>query len=179
MPVQTATDTFTFPLNLTTVQGCDSIVYLRLRVNPVYQTEFRARVKVEEPYNKYGFDILPHKSVGRYDYEQNFKTRNACDSLVILHLTVYDEIYPDKFFTPNKDGRNDCWTIKNIEFSDYCWIYLFDRFGKELFVWEKKIPIEGWDGMYLGKPMPSTDYWYLIQFCDGRRPYVGHFTLIR
>jgi len=35
-----------------------------------------------------------------------------------------------------------------------------------------------WDGIYNGKLMPSTDYWFKLIFEDGRNK-VGHFTLKR
>ncbi|MBL6648299.1 MAG: T9SS type B sorting domain-containing protein, partial [Flavobacteriaceae bacterium] len=37
---------------------------------------------------------------------------------------------------------------------------------------------DGWDGTYLGKPMPATDYWFRTYLEDGRE-FKGHFSLIR
>ena len=38
---------------------------------------------------------------------------------------------------------------------------------------------EGWDGTYNGVPMPSTDYWYMIDIEEIGMQYSGHFTLLR
>ena len=175
LPAQTISGRF--QRNMSTAQNCDSIVYLRLHVNPVYQTEYHARVKVNEPYDQYGFYILPQKSTGQYDYKQSFSTRHSgCDSLVLLRLTVFNEIYPDKFFTPYS-GQNEYWEIKNIEQNDYDLISIYDRFGKLIRKYETG-EFTPWDGKYLDKIMPSTDYWYVIYLRDGRK-YMGHFTLYR
>lgn len=83
-----------------------------------------------------------------------------------------------QYFTPNGDGFNDTWNVKGITntYNSLSIIYIFDRFGKLL----KQIsPIgEGWDGSYNGRIMPSDDYWYSIQFEDGRSAK-GHFSLKR
>ncbi|MEP2747642.1 MAG: T9SS type B sorting domain-containing protein [Nonlabens ulvanivorans] len=55
-------------------------------------------------------------------------------------------------------------------------IYIFDRYGKLI----KQIDAQGigWDGTYNGNPMPSSDYWYLVELSDGRS-FKGHFALKR
>jgi gliding motility-associated-like protein len=36
----------------------------------------------------------------------------------------------------------------------------------------------GWDGTFIGKPMPSTDYWFRVVLEDGRE-FKSHFSLVR
>ena len=36
----------------------------------------------------------------------------------------------------------------------------------------------GWDGTYIGRPMPQTDYWFRVFLEDGRE-FKVHFSLIR
>ncbi|MEZ4837872.1 T9SS type B sorting domain-containing protein [Flavobacterium sp.] len=83
-----------------------------------------------------------------------------------------------KFFTPNGDGYNDTWKIRgaNEKYNFNSTIYIFNRFGKLI----KQIGTtgQGWDGTYNGKPLPSDDYWYSIEFEDGRTAK-GHFSLKR
>jgi len=83
-----------------------------------------------------------------------------------------------KFFTPNGDGYNDTWKIRgaNEKYNFNSIIYIFNRFGKLI----KQIGTtgEGWDGTYNGTPLPADDYWYSIQFEDGRTAK-GHFSLKR
>ena len=55
-------------------------------------------------------------------------------------------------------------------------IYIFDRFGKLLKELDPLGP--GWDGTFIGKPMPSTDYWFRVVLEDGRE-FKSHFSLVR
>ena len=54
-------------------------------------------------------------------------------------------------------------------------VTIYDRFGKKLTEIKGS---ESWDGTYLGRKMPATDYWYEIWIDEIRKKYVGHFTLI-
>ena len=88
-------------------------------------------------------------------------------------VTLID--YP-KFFTPNNDGYNDYWQIKGIEKYPNSQIFIFDRYGKLL----KQLSTNslGWDGSFNGKMMFSNDYWFKVNFENGK-VLVGHFTLKR
>ncbi|AWI25546.1 T9SS type B sorting domain-containing protein [Flavobacterium pallidum] len=83
--------------------------------------------------------------------------------------------YP-KFFTPNGDGYNDKWKIKNSVFEPGMMTYIFDRYGKLITGLEHDSP--GWDGTYNGQPLPSTDYWFMVQRVDGK-VHRGHFAMKR
>ena len=78
--------------------------------------------------------------------------------------------------TPNGDGENDAF-ISDVIAEAYpdAVVTIYDRFGKKLVEMKGN---EAWDGTYLGKKMPSTDYWYEIWIDEIRKKYVGHFTLI-
>ncbi|GGK39356.1 MULTISPECIES: Ig-like domain-containing protein [Flavobacteriaceae] len=89
--------------------------------------------------------------------------------------------YP-KFFTPNNDGYNDTWNIIGIssDFYPTSTLNIFDRYGK--LVAQINPTIEGWNGLYNGKELPSTDYWFTVELKDktGKiRNKQGHFSLIR
>jgi len=71
------------------------------------------------------------------------------------------------------------WKILGIriDFNNASEIYIFDRYGKLL---KQLDPItDGWDGTYLGKPMPATDYWFRVYLSEDGREFKGHFSLIR
>ena len=83
-----------------------------------------------------------------------------------------------KFFTPNGDGIHDTWRILGIreDFQPNSKVYIFDRYGKLL---KDLDPVtEGWDGTFIGRPMPQTDYWFRVFLEDGRE-FKGHFSLVR
>ena len=93
-------------------------------------------------------------------------------------LMVLD--YPP-FFTPNGDGYNDFWNIDILSGQPTSKIYIFDRYGKLL----KSIKPAGfgWDGTYNGSRMPTSDYWFLLEYSDlisgAPKQLRGHFTLKR
>ena len=83
-----------------------------------------------------------------------------------------------KFFTPNGDGYKDTWQLYgvNSQFNQGTVITVFDRFGKLIKTFTNNSP--GWDGTLNGKSLPTSDYWFVAKFADGKE-YRGHFTLKR
>lgn len=86
--------------------------------------------------------------------------------------------YP-KFFTPNADGVNDEWNIKDLKEHPEAQVYIFDRFGKLITTLSPRK--RGWDGSLNGKNLPSNDYWFHVVFKqDGnKKVFKSHFTLKR
>lgn len=87
--------------------------------------------------------------------------------------------YP-KFFTPNGDGFNDTWNIWDlIPTNPNAKIYIFDRFEKLI----KQISpaTAGWDGTFVGIPIPADDYWFTVEFEEKNvtKIFKSHFTLKR
>ncbi|MET3732022.1 T9SS type B sorting domain-containing protein [Moheibacter stercoris] len=79
------------------------------------------------------------------------------------------------FISPNGDGINDYWEIRGLEVHPDAHIQIFDRYGK-LFV-DRKIDANfRWDAKYLGNPIPSGDYWYIITISDGKK-VSGHISV--
>ena len=91
----------------------------------------------------------------------------------------YFDIEVPNYFTPNGDGENDVWKAKYLDNNVNARIYIFDRYGRRLVVLESG---QGWDGTYEKRPMPSGDYWYIIEINDqlyDKREFYGNFTLFR
>jgi gliding motility-associated-like protein len=86
--------------------------------------------------------------------------------------------YP-AYFTPNGDGFNEYWNINGLLQSYQGKIFIFDRYGKLL----KEISPNGlgWDGTLNGQLLPSTDYWFKIEYTENgnRQEFKSHFTLKR
>jgi gliding motility-associated-like protein len=84
--------------------------------------------------------------------------------------------YP-KFFTPNNDSFNDIWQIPFLEqFYPSAKVAIFDRYGKLIYSFIGNGP--GWNGKLNSRPLPSTDYWFVITL-DDKRTVRGHFALKR
>ncbi|WP_304143139.1 T9SS type B sorting domain-containing protein [Mesoflavibacter zeaxanthinifaciens] len=92
-----------------------------------------------------------------------------------INVSVVNELFIPKYFTPNGDAYNQVWQIidPNQIIKE---IYIFDRYGKLL----KQVSTVhlSWNGMYNGNVLPTNDYWYLINLKSGEQ-LKGHFTLKR
>ncbi|MHA7864881.1 T9SS type B sorting domain-containing protein [Flagellimonas marinaquae] len=83
-----------------------------------------------------------------------------------------------KFFTPNGDGINDQWYLESLNGCEYQ-IKIFDRYGKLIQTLTPNNPY--WDGSYNGNLMPSSDYWYSVEYVEEsvEKVYQSHFSLVR
>ena len=80
-------------------------------------------------------------------------------------------------------GVLNAWNIQGIETLTDPYVFIFDRYGKLLKQLDETSP--GWDGTFNGRPMPSSDYWFRLEYA---RPENGelvndvirsHFSLKR
>lgn len=139
--------------------------------------------------------VISSSSLGDYEFSLdgvNYQDSNVFSNLNDGEYTVYVQDkkgcgivfetfyildYP-KYFTPNDDGYNDTWYIKNLDKRNLenSIITFFDRYGKLI----KQISgtSEGWNGTFNGEILPSTDYWFTIELTNGKT-IKGHFALKR
>ncbi len=108
---------------------------------------------------------------GKHYY--HVKDLNGCGDITqAFHVIDYM-----KYFTPNEDGINDYWKLigvdrQNPQIEN---VQIFDRYGKLL---KTMRPNGKWDGNFHGKPLPSNDYWFQINFKDGNK-FKRNFSLLR
>lgn len=102
---------------------------------------------------------------------------NGCSTLTDTNVFVIG--YP-KFFTPNGDTHNDNWNISGLSDQPNCRIYIFDRYSKLLKDISPK-DTKGWDGTYIGRPMPAADYWFTVEYAEQNiiKEFKAHFSLKR
>jgi gliding motility-associated-like protein len=87
--------------------------------------------------------------------------------------------YP-KFFTPNGDGYNELWNIPHLSSTNpNAPIFIFDRYGKLIKEISPSTP--GWNGLFNGQPVPSSDYWFTVEYDEKgiSKVFKSHFTLKR
>lgn len=106
------------------------------------------------------------------------REKNGCgivSRIVERQLSAKD--FP-QFFTPNGDGIHDFWQFSpppDVEASIER-IRIYDRYGNFLAqIDPKRI---GWDGLFNGRPLPASDYWFKAT-SFGQQEIYGHFTLKR
>ena len=123
----------------------------------------------------------PEKEIGGRRYKVvNVRVEDAegCTVTATYEVEYFDIEIPN-YFTPNGDGENEVWKPKYLDNNVNARIYIFDRYGRRLVVLESG---QGWDGTYEKRPMPSGDYWYIIEINDqlyDKREFYGNFTLFR
>lgn len=80
--------------------------------------------------------------------------------------------------TPNGDGFNDLWIIRNIGYYPNAEVHIFNRWGQEVFS-TKNLADNPWDGRYKGKLVPTDSYHYILYLNDGSAPRTGVISVIR
>jgi gliding motility-associated-like protein len=96
---------------------------------------------------------------------------------LLLTNTIQTITYPN-YFTPNGDGYNDRWNI-NLPEEYQGLISIYDRYGKLM---KQMSPDSlGWDGTFNGELLPSTDYWFKVEYNEDniRKEFKSHFSLKR
>ncbi len=91
---------------------------------------------------------------------------NGCSSIDSIRVVVD---FSDKYgnpaipsaFSPNKDGKNDCFAIKNWPRSTTFSFEIFDRYGQLIFSTANTDAC--WDGTLRGKQQPEGTYIYQIR----------------
>ncbi len=119
-------------------------------------------------------NVFSHVSSG--EHSVTVHDSKGCTDITINHIFTIG--YPH-YFTPNGDGYHDTWNIWSLNNQPNSIIHIFDRLGKLI----KQIrPVEaGWDGTFNGAELPSTDYWFSIQYNENQveKVFKSHFSLKR
>ena len=105
------------------------------------------------------------------------RDQNGCVANLVLPFNFEGMPEMPNFFTPDGDNLNDYWYPENREFFPNIDVIIYDRYGR---VVARLDQVKKWDGNYEGKPLPTGDYWYVVNANDNeKQQFVGHFTLYR
>lgn len=102
----------------------------------------------------------------------------GCSAEESIKVVVLKEIFIPNVFSPNGDGKNDQWVIRNI--SDYVGtkVQIFNRYGQQVF--KNDNFITPWDGVFSGKPLPVGSYYYILDLANkSKTRYTGSVTILR
>ena len=106
---------------------------------------------------------------------------NGCigvDSVTATVVTTTEGIINiPNTFSPNSDGVNDMWEIKNITAYINSSLNVYNRWGNK--VYDAKPYLNNWDGKSLGKDLPDATYYYILDLGDGTPVSKGNITIIR
>lgn len=105
---------------------------------------------------------------------------NSCRSVDTFKVKITDIDCIEIFtcFSPNNDGVNDTWNIKNIQLYPNCKVSVLNQWNHLLL--NSKGYQTPWDGKFNGEDMPASTYYYIITLGDSRyKPYTGSVTIIK
>jgi gliding motility-associated-like protein len=112
------------------------------------------------------------------DYTVTVTDDNGCSAqlTVTVDMTGVDCLKVYEIITPNGDGRNDTWKLKNAELYPNGELFVYNRWGRLVF--HTRDLTEEWNGTYNGKLLPNDSYHYVIHLNDGSEPRTGVITII-
>ncbi len=94
-------------------------------------------------------------------YTLHVLSDNGCGTATDdLFIRVFKKISVPNAFSPNDDGINDIWDIKDLNSYPESTTKVFNRYGQVVF--QSQGYSKPWDGRYNGKPLPFGTYYYTI-----------------
>jgi len=108
---------------------------------------------------------------------------NGCTNSDTVIVTVEDtstintSVIITNLFTPNGDGINDFWHIKNIENNPNNEVVVYNNYGQVVF--SKKNYTNDWGGTSNGSSLPDGTYYYIVKIDDTTEPQKGMLDILR
>jgi gliding motility-associated-like protein len=102
-----------------------------------------------------------------------------CTATEKVMVKVLRPIIIPNTITPNGDGINDTWVIKEIEKYPSARMKIFNRYGSELYRTDNyNTP---WDGTYNGQPLPVATYYYILDVSSPvySKVFSGYITIVK
>jgi gliding motility-associated-like protein len=136
------------------------------------------------PYNAIWADLkngLERIDIPDTTYSVVITDKNGCNAskVIIVDNTVSERcLVIPTIITPNNDGVNDTWQIKNIDLFPNAEVFIFTRWGKLVFH-SKNLAANPWNGTFRGSLLPTDSYHYVLHLNDGSKPRSGVISIIR
>ncbi|HEV2478087.1 MAG TPA: gliding motility-associated C-terminal domain-containing protein [Puia sp.] len=110
-------------------------------------------------------------------------TKGDCSSTVVpvdIKVLPTQQLIVPNAFTPNGDGHNDVFRVKNPQLVQKFALVIYDRWGEKVF--ETVDPYSGWNGFRGGNPAGTGTYVWTILYTDilgATRSIHGTLILVR
>jgi gliding motility-associated-like protein len=112
------------------------------------------------------------------DYFVKATSTSGCEVDGQTRVNVINKLYPAQIFSPNGDGANETWEIRNIEEFPNALVTVYNRWGSPVF--KSKNYGNTWNGTLDGNPLPIATYYYVIDMTlYGKNQVTGSVTIIR
>ena len=112
-------------------------------------------------------------------YTVRVTNSSGCSSLKSITITVAEDfkLVANNILTPNGDGVNDTWIVKNIDLYPENEVRIIDRNGREMY--RVKSYNNTWDGSSNGTQLAEGTYYYIITYGPGKFVQKGFITITR
>ncbi|OQP45001.1 hypothetical protein A4H97_33095 [Niastella yeongjuensis] len=129
----------------------------------------------------YAWSTGDHSAVAKVTQSGLYKvavtTAQGCEKDFQINVQLIDLTQVPNTFSPNHDGINDYWTVKELIQFPNAMVQIFNRNGNKVF--EAKGPGLKWDGTSGGHELPAGVYYYVLDLKDGSQPVNGWINLLK
>jgi gliding motility-associated-like protein len=111
-------------------------------------------------------------------YTLHAVSNSTCgDATSTTFVRVYQTVKIPNTFSPNNDGINDYWDIKNLNTYPGSSVLVFNRWGQQVY---RTIDYpKPWNGTDNGSPLPEGTYYYVIDLKNGMPKLAGWVLIVR
>jgi gliding motility-associated-like protein len=112
-------------------------------------------------------------------YQIRIEDKLDCDTAFAITFDPLFEpcVFVPNWFSPNGNGENEEWRIRGIEYENLI-VSVFDINGTLIYK-SNSTDYSPWDGTKSGTPMPTGDYYYIIESLGSFKTHSGYVTLFR
>ncbi|WP_354356961.1 gliding motility-associated C-terminal domain-containing protein [Pedobacter sp. UYP30] len=110
-------------------------------------------------------------------YSLKINYGQSCSKVVTIKVVVLNTIKIPSTFSPNGDGINDLWEIKNLGNYSGSKVSIYNRYGA--IVYQATNYVAPWNGTRNGKALPFGVYYYVISLKDNKKSiFSGSVTIM-
>ena len=169
--------------------GSEGIIRLYWNLNKFWEADFPGHEIWHSLNGQDGWELISEEgSTTQYDFYlhdislihyfrireiNTVKNTDSWSNTIVVE--VDDKLTIPDVFTPNGDGFNDTWILKNIRFHEPESVMIFNRFGEK--VYECRSEYIPWDGKINGEVFQGT-FFYQITF-DPQNIKYGQVTVLQ
>ncbi|MBT3210270.1 MAG: T9SS type B sorting domain-containing protein [Bacteroidetes bacterium] len=112
-------------------------------------------------------------------YEVEVTDQYGCKNSAEIDIKVIvTKLRSNNLVTPNADVINDTWEIYNYEYFTEYEVFIYNRWGEEVFYLESHYQNQ-WDGIFEENELPEGTYYYLLKSDNTDKIYKGPISLLR
>jgi gliding motility-associated-like protein len=118
------------------------------------------------------------RAVNNQTYTLTAIGQGGCTDSDSTTVSIMRAVNVPNAFSPNGDGQNDTWDLRNLADYPSSTIEVFSRYGQSVFLSIGRYT-KSWDGTFKGSVLPAGTYYYIIDLKNGTKPTTGYVTIVK